>query len=120
MTLIVYEELYQTPFRICLDMLLCKDISCLNPIKSNHKKYNDSQNNPLPNIYLLKNHQSRTVVNRITKVSLQGLEKRAENQEAKRRELENESSIRGSLKVPVQSNRSRRHRHKGKYSRHSY
>ena len=119
MTLIVYEELYQTPFRICLGVLLCKDISCLNPIKSNHNKYNDLQNNPLPNIYLLKNHQSRTVVNRITKVSLQGLEKRAQNQEAKRIRLGNDILISGLLKVPIQSKRSqKRRRGRQKYLNH--
>ncbi|MFH1503257.1 MAG: hypothetical protein ABIE36_01210 [Candidatus Diapherotrites archaeon] len=131
MVLTVYEELYQPPLEICLVLPFCiKDYErtiiligkYLNPTKNNYNNHNNlpnnSPNNHLPKAYLLKNHQNRTVVNKMTNISLQGLEMRARNQEAKRIRLGNDMLISASLKKPVQSRRSQKHRKKDKYSRY--
>lgn len=113
MELMIYEELYQTPLRICFGVNCSENISLDNPpLKITSQ---DNYNEPI-NDYILKNHQNRTVANKITKTSQQGLEMRARNQEAKRIRLGNDMLISGLLRIPMQSKRSRRHRHKWKYT----
>jgi len=136
MGLAIYEELYQTPFEIYLVFPFCEKVikdyeraiiligKYLNSTKNNHNNHNNLlnnlPNNHLPKTHLLKNHQNRTVFSRTTKISQKGLEKRAQNQESKRIKLSHENVISTSLKNPVQSNRSQRHRNKGKYTGYSY
>ncbi len=117
MRLSIYEELYQTPLKICFGIDCCGRVNCSNPPNNNH---NNGNYGLLPNNYLLKIHQSRTAVSKTTKLSQKGLEMRAEHQEARRIRLGNDMLILGALKMPVQSKRSQRHRGKKKYQKHMY
>lgn len=110
MELLVYEELYQTPFKFDFEPPYCGKVNCEKPQNCNgNHDFNGATS------YFLKNHQNRTVIDKVTKVSQQGLEMRAQHQEAKRIRTNNEGLIVGILKVPIQSKRSRRHRNKRKY-----
>ena len=117
MRLAIYEELYQTPLKICFGIDCCGRVNCSNPPNNNH---NNGNYGLLPNNYLLKSHQSRTAISKITKISQEGLEQRAQHQEAKRIKLKNEMLISSFLKIPVQSKRSKRHRGKKKYLNYMY
>ncbi len=115
MELTIREELYQTPFKFGFELPCNGKADC---VKMHN--YNESyKSNGNSKEYILRNHQSRTVMDKTTKISQEGLEQRAQNQEAKRIRINNESSIVRILKAPIQSQRSRRHRHKRKYCDYS-
>jgi len=115
MELIIYEELYQTPFKFDFKLPCNGKADCVKMNNCNGR-YNFNGDS---NAYLLRNHQNRTVVSRTTKISQEGLEMRAQNQEVKRIKIGNKNFISLLLKQPIQSKRSRRHRHKRKYCDYS-
>ena len=115
MELTIYEELYHTPLKICFGIDCCGRVNCSNPPRNNH---NNGNYGLLPNNYLLKNHQDRTVASKITRISQEGLEKRAEHQESKRISLKNEMLILGALKSPIQSKRAEKRRRGRKRYKH--
>ncbi len=116
MRLAIYEELYQTPLKFDFELPCCAKVDC-KELPNCNGKYKSNGNS---NDYLLQNHQSRTAISKITKISQEGLEMRAQHQEAKRIKLKNEMLISSFLKIPVQSKRSKRHRGKKKYLNHMY
>jgi len=101
MELVIYEELYQTPIKICLEVNCNENVNLSNtPLRI------ISQNNyNFPSEHLLRNHQNRTVIGKTTKRSQQGLEKRAEHIKAKRIRLGNDVCISSCLRNPIKSNR---------------
>jgi len=103
MELTIYEELYQTPLKFDFEPPYCGKVDCGKPQHCNgNHDFNDSTS------YFLRNHQNKTVVSRTTKISQQGLEQRAQNQEAKRIRLRNENE------TNIPSKKSNRY-----YKRHS-
>ena len=115
MELVIYEELYQTPIKICLEVNCNENVNLSNtPLRI------ISQNNyNFPSEHLLRNHQNRTVIGKTTKRSQQGLEKRAEHQKTKIMRLTNELLISRALISPIQSNRSEKRRRRNKYKDYS-
>ena len=103
MELTIYEELYQTPLRICFGVNCCTAVNCSTSLEQPSQNYNNTLNR-----YPLKNHQNRTVVSRTTKISQEGLEMRAQHQEAKEIRLRNENE------TNIPSKKSNRY-----YKRHS-
>ncbi len=107
MELLIREELYQTPFKICFGINCNGNVALNNNgLEENSKdSYNPSSNN-----YLLRNHQHKSAVSKTTNRSQEGLEMQVKNQEAKRIESKNEMLITALLKDPVQSKRSQKKR----------
>ena len=105
MELLIYEELYHTPFKFDFEPPYCGKVDCRNSQNCNgNLGFNGT------NSYFLKSHQSRTIVSKTTKISQEGLEKRAEHQEAKKIEKRNETNFTGFFKIKVQSKRAEKRR----------
>jgi len=114
MILTIHEELYQTPLKFDFKFPYNGKADCV-MINNCNRSYESNGNSKE---YFLRNHQNRTVIDRPNKISQEGLEMRAQHQEAKGKILRNEATINSLLNAPVQSNRSQRHRKKEKYKNH--